>query len=39
MLRKVGQLVDNPTIGKLDTNMLKKNVNMLHCLQYAKVGD
>ena len=36
MLRKVGGLVDNPTIEKLDTKALKKNINMLHCLQYAK---
>ena len=36
MLRKVGGLVDTPTIEKLDTNALKKNINMLHCLKYAK---
>ena len=36
MLRKVGGLVDNPTIEKLDTKALKKNINVPHCLQYAK---
>lgn len=36
MLRKVGQLVDDPSIEKLDTNILKKNVNMLHRLQCSK---
>ncbi|XP_065196555.1 tigger transposable element-derived protein 4-like [Sycon ciliatum] len=36
MLRKVVQFVDDPTMAKLDTAVLKKNVNILHCLQYAK---
>ena len=36
MLRKVGGLVDNPTIEKLDTKALKKNISMLYCLQYVK---
>ena len=36
MLRKIGQLVDDPSIEKLSTAGLKKNINMLHCLQFAK---
>lgn len=38
MLRKVGELVEDPDIAKLDTSTLKKNINMLHCLQYAKAA-
>ena len=36
MLRKVIQLVDDPSMGKLDSMTLKHNINMLHCLQFAK---
>ena len=35
MLRKVGQLVDDPSIPSLDAATLKKHVNMLHCLQFS----
>ena len=36
MLRKVIQLVDDPSMGKLDSMTLKHNINILHCLQFAK---
>ena len=36
MLQKVVQLVDDPSIGKLNSMTLKHHINILHCLQFAK---
>ena len=36
MLRKVNQFVEDPALPKLDSSTLKANINLLHCLQFAK---
>lgn len=38
MQRKVDGLVDNPFVPTLDIAGLKKNVNILHCLQFARAA-
>lgn len=38
MLRKVVQLVDDPSMGKLDSMILKRDINILHCLQFSKTA-
>ena len=36
MLRKITHLVDDESVETVDTNTIKKSVNMLHCLQYSR---
>ena len=36
MLHKVTQLVDDPSVPIVDTPVLKKHINMLHCLQFSR---
>ena len=38
MLRKVAQFVDDDSVVRLDTSTLKKHVNILHSLQFAKAA-
>ena len=35
MLHKVTQLVDDTSVPVVDTPVLKKHINMLHCLQFS----
>ena len=38
MLHKVTQLVDDPSVPVVDTPVLKKHINMLHCLQFSRAA-
>ena len=38
MLHKVAQLVDDPSVPVVDTSVLKKHINMLHCLQFSRAA-
>ena len=38
MLHKVTQLVDDPSVPIVDTPVLKKHINMLHCLQFSRAA-
>ena len=36
--RKVAQLVEDPSIECLNSSALKKNINVLHCLQFSRAA-